>query len=173
MNYEAIAFNIDQILNYIIPNCDQQLRTIFDKIDEVWKERFAKYFSNDEVSTWLEAYSLINDGWTTKNKMISSSIYFQIKTIIACLVVRMVMKKRFFKTKIKKIYDSYYDVISKYSHRKLRKLLIVEGFRVVLKEYFCSQDFEIMLDTDPSLSPKKKIFRDLKLNLLSLIQGYN
>ena len=139
----------------MIPNWKEQEKSIFEKIDEVWKQRFSRYFSNEEVKSSLSAYSLLDDDWEYKSQLSSPSVYFQIKTIIAWFVVRMIMKKRFYKTKLKKIYDVYYEVITKYSHKKLRKMLNLEWFRIILEEYFNSQDFEEMLNNDPTLSPKK------------------
>lgn len=129
--------------NLIFPNQDGEEVNIFQKIDEVCFQRFESYFSEEErvntpsLTTVLEPKFIQTDD--------SHSQFFQVKLMVACMTVRMIMKKYIGKCKLRKVYTKYYDVISKYSYKRLVLLLKIKPFQIVMKEFLESDDYQEMV----------------------------
>ena len=139
---------------------------IFNKIDEVCKQRFFEYFTEEEILEAPPLSVLHNKNFSVyRNK----SSFFKLKLIISCLTVRLIMKKYISKSSLKRTHTKYYDLIWGFSKVKLNGILKIESFRVIFKEFFSSQDFEVMLNTDESLYKNKDCFEEKAQKLLQMI----
>lgn len=141
---------------------------IFDRIDTVCEQRFKTYFSPSEIQNSPKLNSLHTKGFRLSK--VDSEFYI-LKVIIACLTVRLVMKKYISKCKLRRTYDKYYDIISKYSSKRLFTLLRIKTFQIIFKEFFTSPDFEEMLNSDESLMVDKASYSDKASKIMHLINS--
>lgn len=153
--------------NLIFPNQDGEEVNIFKKIDEVCLQRFVSYFSEEERRNTPSLITVLDP--TFYKTADSHSDYFQVKLMVACLTIRMIMKKYIGKWKLRKVYTKYYDVISKYSYKRLILLLKIKPFQIVMEEFLSSNDFQEMLDTDDSLVTDKEAYSDKAVKILQVI----
>ena len=152
--------------NLIHTKTKEEELPIFDRIDEVCKARFTKYFSEDEIEQAPHLRKLHEKGFCV-NK--SDSEYFRVKILVACLTARLMMKKYVSKWNLRRTYAKYYDVISKYSCKRLHAILSVKAFRIIFDEFFNSEDFEEMLQTDESLKEEQVAYRERANVVLSIL----
>lgn len=70
---------------------------------------------------------------------------------------------------IKKQYFAYYDTIYKYSHRKLRKLIKMDSFKLIFNHFVKSGAFDEMLFKDATMAANKEKYTEVAEKLLSSI----
>ena len=61
------------------------------------------------------------------------------------------MKKYLGRWGHRKFYEKYYDVVKNYSIKRLIKCLRYEALKILFKDFFSSEDFMKMSNTDESL----------------------
>ncbi|CAI2367648.1 unnamed protein product [Moneuplotes crassus] len=153
--------------NLIYTQGKEEEEPIFIKIDEICKQRFTKYFSEEEISR-SHPLTILHD---PKFSVYSNkSLYFELKLMIACLAVRLIMKKYVSKCSLKRIHTKYYDLISKFSRSRLTSILKVKSFQIIFEEFFTSEEFRIMLETDESLSKNKEIYEEKSERLIQILK---
>ena len=92
--------------------------------------------------------------------------YADLKLLIACMTMPDVLKV-YMKTKTRKImFTMFSNVIYKYSHKNMQKLMDNRAFKIILKQYVKSPDFELMLMTDDTLKRYSDLYRQKGLSLI-------
>jgi hypothetical protein len=119
--------------------------------------RFSSYFTQEERDEAPCLTKFLKHG--VKTEVVENSMFLQVKLMVACLTVRMIMKRYLGKCNLRKFYARYYDVISKYSYKRLIHLLKIQPFQIVIVEFFQSPDFEEMLNSDESLLSDKEMYK--------------
>lgn len=130
--------------------------------------RFSKFFTEEEIKASVPITLLASP---KKNmEMYELNDFYMVKVMVASIAVRMVMKKYWGRYEISKVYSKYYNVLSKYSHKKLVILLNVKPFQIIWKDFFISDDFQMMLRNDETLSRNREIFQMKAKNFLKIIE---
>lgn len=92
--------------------------------------------------------------------------YYQLKIMLFCLIARAPAKAYKSTPDIKKQYNSYYDTIYKYSHRKLRKLIEMRSFKLLFQYFVKTGALESMLNKDPTMVANKEKYNEMKHKFL-------
>ena len=74
-----------------------------------------------------------------------------------------------YKYEVKKPHKIFYQVLESHSKATFMALMSFKPFQIIFKEFLKSQDFEEMVETDPTLSTSKEVFREKAGDLLQLM----
>ena len=134
-------------------------------IDRIWKTNFKDYFKISEIDNTPSTLNLLSckdyDG-----DLNGDAKYADLKLLIASMTMPDVLKV-YMKTKTRKImFTMFSNVIYKYSHKNMQKLMDNRAFKIILKQYVKSPDFELMLMTDDTLKRYSDLYRQKGLSLI-------
>ena len=76
------------------------------------------------------------------------------------------MKGYLTNTSMRSIFENYYEVVTKYSHKKLRFLLRFGCFRLVLEKFINNGSLDHMINEDLILHKNAMIYRQWAWSLL-------
>lgn len=131
---------------------------IFTKIDEICKSRFVGTFPAEVIeetpSLWI-----IMELRANRNIKVTLNEYFDIKLMVASLSWRRIIKKYIGQYPVRRVYERYYQTLTRYSNRRLIGLMRLKPFKVVFNEFLKSGDFEDMLINDSTLNQSTDSYR--------------
>ena len=95
-------------------------------------------------------------------------LYHEIKVLLAVMTIRQCMKSFMSQASIRNILENYYVVVTNYSHRKLKMLLRLGCFRLILEKFVNTGPLEVMINDDITLNRNADIYRQSARALLNL-----
>lgn len=95
-----------------------------------------------------------------------NQMYHEVKILFASILMRNPIKSCMQSLTTRKIYDLFYEVIYKYSHKKLSKLMKVGCFRLVFQKFTATGALEEMLSLDPTLTANLDVYRERSERLI-------
>ena len=133
-------------------------------IDRIWKTNFKDYFKISEIDNTPSTLNLLSckdyDG-----DFNGDAKYADLKLLIACMTMPDVLKA-YMKTKTRKLmFTMFSNVVYKYSHKNMQKLIENSTFKIILKQYVMSPDFELMLRTDETLKRYPDLYKQKGISL--------
>ena len=138
-------------------------------IDRICKTNFKDYFKISEIDNTTSTLNLLSckdfDGDYN-----GDANYADLKLLIASMTMPDVLKV-YMKTKTRKLmFTMFSNVIYKYSHKNMQKLIENSTFKIILKQYVRSPDFELMLMTDDTLKRYPDLYRKKGFSLFQNIK---
>lgn len=85
---------------------------------------------------------------------------YELRILLASMLLRNIAKKYVMIKMVKRQYSCYYDVVYKYSHKKMSKLLELRSFRMLFQHFTSSGGFEKMLEEDETLKANSDNYRE-------------
>ena len=135
-------------------------------IDQICKDKFKNYFSRDEILETLPTFDLLTENESNKFQNDSSSKYSDVKLLVASMTMPDVLKV-YMKTKSRKAtFSTFSNVIYKYSHKNMFKLINNKTFKTILDQFVRSPDFEEILKTDETLKRFPDLYRQKGFKLI-------
>jgi len=150
-------------LGYTIKSLKQEekIKSILNAVDTFTCERFGQYFTAEEINSAPSCHQLVYN----KMKSLSKSSFgdecsfINIKLLVVSLLLPQLVKKHLHMIWRRKIMDPFYSVIYSYSHKKVERLVHKKPIRLLLSDFFNSQDFEEMLHNDSTLSKRILVYK--------------
>jgi hypothetical protein len=99
--------------------------------------------------------------------------FYEVKIFFSIMVLRNIVKKNLANKVVKRIYNQYYDVIYKYSHKKLYKLIELRAFQRVFKHFTETGSLEAMMKEDKTMRNNLDAFKQRTANILNKIGTLN
>ncbi|CAI2360646.1 unnamed protein product [Moneuplotes crassus] len=142
--------------NHLITHLSKKDETLaFDKIDAIVNERFSTYSTVSETSS-IPSISVIYDPSFKLSE--NTNILLEIKVVLASIIIRKNMKKYINRCNLRRICEKYYQIIYKYSYKRLGNLLNSRSIKLIFLDFFKSEDFKSMLEVDESLERDKEAY---------------
>ncbi|CAI2360437.1 unnamed protein product [Moneuplotes crassus] len=133
---------------------EEELR-VFDELDSIANQRFAKYFHEDELKH-TPKLSILHDPSFVLSKNLS--VFLEIKVLLASIIIRKNMKRYINRCSLRRVCEKYYQIIYKYSYKRLGTLLKSKSVQLIFLDFFESEEFQQMLETDESLEKDKDAY---------------
>lgn len=132
---------------------------VWDNIDRICEIRFSKYFESSTIFGAVKTYDLlIRKPSNTKDA--KDVTYEDMKYLIASIVMPDVWKMAYKSHMRQSIMTAFSNVAYKYSHKKLKIMLKMPIFKLFIKQFVESEDFEYMLNNDATLKRSPDIYRE-------------
>lgn len=100
-------------------------------------------------------------------------LYYEIKVLYACMTLRIPAKKKILDPYMRKIYSSFYDVLYKFSHRKLKTFVTRDFFKVAFRHYVNSREVDAMLNDNTTLAIHPKEYKEMIESIARLCEEEN
>jgi hypothetical protein len=102
----------------------QLFRSRWAKINEIFGSTFLNYFTNnEEVQENIPIYEILTKKLNRKDSLVNEELSPEDAKIMLLAILLKTSSRKFYKNlKFKQLYTSFYNVIDKYSTRKLIKL---------------------------------------------------
>lgn len=130
-------------------------------IDEFWDKHFLDGFEIPPTYIILPTESLISGKKKVDPKSIPEPLkeFYKLKITLACMNLSIPMKKKFSYPFVKTCYSLVYEVLYKYSNKKLMKLINFPAFSKIFEHLHKSGVLEEMIQENQTFKANEDIYR--------------
>lgn len=155
--------------NHLQRMADDLINKCLDNIDVMTAKIFSKNYPEVDISISLSCQALLK---TLDNKFEKKCpkelvVFYEIKFLLMSMLLRNVIKKHLAIKMIKTQFTSYFDLIYKYTHRKMNRLVRLTSFQLLFKNFIDDRGLEAMLETDKTLASNADKYRNVATNIVN------
>lgn len=139
------------------------------KIDEVSIEIFNTHYPEIDTSKAFTGRQLLKNLNIHFDKSCPRefSLFYEVKIMLISMLLRKLVKKFMTVRIVKMPFSSYFDVVYKYTHKKMRKLVSQKCFQLLFKKYIDDGGLELMLQTDDTLKSQIDVYKQVAFNIIN------
>ncbi|CAI2362698.1 unnamed protein product [Moneuplotes crassus] len=131
-----------------------------DRIEQYCEKHFKHKLDLGEDEQVSRVHQLLDYKSIVDKDVLSDEVktYYEIKILIACMALRIPLKKKFCLPFVRPCFTMVYDIFSKYSHLKLKMLMEFKAFKIIFTELVEQGLIDLLITADPTFSTNKEAY---------------
>lgn len=158
--YSALLWNVSEENRQM--NIEEDPESVLQSIDSFCNEIFLTQFPEVDISKTITAGGLFSSThkgvvYTADQRILS---LYELKMLLTSMLLRNTAKKYIMTRMVKTQYSCYYDVVYKYSHKKMMRLLKLASFKLLFQHFVNSGGLDKMLAEDETLNANCDLYKE-------------